>query len=229
MKSQYLHVLLIFNILFLCRIQDFIAIPISTSLTPSNATIAHRDLELKANLNTSSTSILKTTSTQKLDKKKLRLKVRSDDTVKDETFLSIFHKRQKLGDNSKRFPWKDMRRLEVNPTPSLNYYPPNFPLSTVCMGSTIPYGEYKIMDWIKRERYSFLLQERPFYISLRRQMYENGNSEECHTPAYNKFYPYIQCALIRHQRMEFEVPRYPVHQKDHPMNKNRSATLPMNN
>jgi len=105
-------------------------------------------------------------------------------------------------------------KIEVDSTPITNYYPPNFTLATVCMGSTIPYGSYKILDWIKREIYKRTHKKRPFYRDLRRKMFHSANSEECHTPSYGTFRNFQECAIRRNQRMEFNVPKYPLHQKD---------------
>ncbi|KAH8376871.1 hypothetical protein KR093_001816 [Drosophila rubida] len=101
-------------------------------------------------------------------------------------------------------------RIRVDSNASINYYPDG-PRSTVCMGSTV-YNVPRVLTWLKRNVYTEVHKHRPFWDPLRQQIYKRGNSEECHDVKYSKFRDYQECAMRRNQRMEYFVPKYPLHQ-----------------
>ncbi|XP_017840868.1 uncharacterized protein LOC108598666 [Drosophila busckii] len=104
-------------------------------------------------------------------------------------------------------------RLTVDSDPVKQYYPETARLSDVCLGSTIPYGIPKVMKWIKQFNHNNELSARPFYIDLRRKIFDDGNSEECHKLSMTHWKAFQECQLRRNQRMEYNVPQYPHHQK----------------
>ncbi|XP_017955888.1 uncharacterized protein LOC108651008 [Drosophila navojoa] len=91
-------------------------------------------------------------------------------------------------------------------------YDPQGKLSTVCMGSTIPHGNYKVVRWTDRHIYRHKQTSQAFYLKLRRDMYIKGDSEMCHNKKYNKWMDYQECALKRNQRLEAFIPKYPFQQ-----------------
>lgn len=91
-------------------------------------------------------------------------------------------------------------------------YDPRGKLSTVCMGSTIPHGNFKVVRWGDRHIYKHKQTSQAFYLKLRRDIYIKGKSEMCHNKKYNKWMDYQECALKRNQRLESFIPKYPYHQ-----------------
>jgi len=51
-----------------------------------------------------------------------------------------------------------------------------------------------------------------FDKELRKTLYKEGHPDECHTSKYLTFLDYINCAVLRNQRMESKIPEYPKHQ-----------------
>ncbi|XP_030387619.1 uncharacterized protein LOC115634173 isoform X2 [Scaptodrosophila lebanonensis] len=128
------------------------------------------------------------------------------------TFGNIFKDTRFL--LSKRFT---VPRLRIHSNIVTNYYPPSRKLSTVCMTKSTAYTVGKVEAWLGRHVYNKTHSQRPIYLELRREMYELGRSEECHTAEFNTWKSYIECAVLRNQRMESRVPHYPFHQiiEDH--------------
>ncbi|XP_034486566.1 uncharacterized protein LOC117791047 [Drosophila innubila] len=102
-------------------------------------------------------------------------------------------------------------RMYVDSMPWTNYYPNKEKLSTVCVGKTSPYNEPPVMNWITPHMYS-KIRNIKFMKDLRRSLYDEGHPDECHTSKYVTFLGYINCAILRNQRMEYLIPYYPRHQ-----------------
>ncbi|KAH8281429.1 hypothetical protein KR054_000437, partial [Drosophila jambulina] len=93
------------------------------------------------------------------------------------------------------------------------FYPSNYmELETVCLGST-PYNRPRVMPYLKPRIYDRLYPIRAVWMDLREQIWKDGDSQECHTPNMTEFYKYINCAIRRNMRMEYLVPKYPLHQQ----------------
>ncbi|XP_060654991.1 uncharacterized protein LOC132790473 isoform X1 [Drosophila nasuta] len=102
-------------------------------------------------------------------------------------------------------------RIRVDSNASINYYPDG-PRSTVCMGSTI-YNVPAVQNWLRRNVYTEVHKHPTLLDPLRQQIYKEGRSEECHDPEkYSKWKDYQECAMRRNQRMEYYIPKYPLHQ-----------------
>ncbi|XP_043644637.1 uncharacterized protein LOC122614181 [Drosophila teissieri] len=106
----------------------------------------------------------------------------------------------------------EIARLKVNPKPVTNYYPKMENLTTVCLNRSTIYNEIKIEKWLMRHVYSRKKKVRPFVSSLRQQLYEKGDSEQCHNASFSDWLEYQECAIRRNQRMEYFIPKYPRHQ-----------------
>lgn len=106
---------------------------------------------------------------------------------------------------------KESKRVSVASNPVKNYNP-NIKMSTVCTGTTIPYGEHKVMNWLDRHVHKHEHSNRAFYMELRRDLFIKANSEMCHDKKYVKWMDYQECSLRRHQRLESYIPQYPLHQ-----------------
>lgn len=51
------------------------------------------------------------------------------------------------------------------------------------------------------------------FLKMRRAMYTMGESEICHNlKVYDTWSKYQQCATLRDMRMEYLIPKYPLHQ-----------------
>ncbi|EDV55239.2 uncharacterized protein Dere_GG21991 [Drosophila erecta] len=103
-------------------------------------------------------------------------------------------------------------QMKVNPHPITNYYPKMVNLTTVCLNRSTIYNEIKVANWLMRHVYSRKKKVRPFFSSLRQQLYEKGHSEQCHNESYTDWLEYQECAIRRNQRMEYFIPKYPLHQ-----------------
>ncbi|ALC45722.1 CG43308, partial [Drosophila busckii] len=44
---------------------------------------------------------------------------------------------------------------------------------------------------------------------LRKELYHEGDSEQCHTKNFTDWQEYQECAAKRNQRLEFLIPNYP--------------------
>ncbi|XP_033153495.1 uncharacterized protein LOC117136617 [Drosophila mauritiana] len=106
----------------------------------------------------------------------------------------------------------EMPRMTVNPKPPRYYYPKMENLTTVCLNRSTIYNEIKVEKWLMRHVYSIKKKVRPFFFSLRQQLYEKGDSEQCHNESYTDWLEYQECAIRRNQRMEYFIPKYPQHQ-----------------
>nr|XP_016928131.1 uncharacterized protein LOC108008745 [Drosophila suzukii] len=103
-------------------------------------------------------------------------------------------------------------RMSVNPNPIQNYYPSVENLTTVCLNRSTIYNDIKIEKWLMRYVYSRKKKVRPFFFALRQQLYERGDSEQCHKTSFSDWLQYQECAIRRNQRMEYFIPKYPRHQ-----------------
>jgi len=106
----------------------------------------------------------------------------------------------------------EIPRITVDPKPVRNYYPKMDNLTTVCLNRSTIYNEIKVEKWLMRHVYSIKKKVRPFFFSLRQQLYEKGDSEQCHNESYTDWLEYQECAIRRNQRMEYFIPKYPLHQ-----------------
>ncbi|XP_046865577.1 uncharacterized protein LOC111518427 isoform X2 [Drosophila willistoni] len=103
-------------------------------------------------------------------------------------------------------------RVLINSNPVKNYYPFSGNASTVCINQSTVYGDIKVEKWLETHIFTTKLQRRPFYMELRKDIFKDANSEECHKPEYSDWREYQECALRRNQRMEMNIPNYPLHQ-----------------
>ncbi|ALC38136.1 maker399, partial [Drosophila busckii] len=106
---------------------------------------------------------------------------------------------------------KQIGRLIVDQMPKKDYVP-NGPLTTVCLGKSSIYNIPRVRPWLKRNVYMIYDLYRPIWIELRRELYKNGQSESCHLPKFTKFQDFFDCTIRRHMRMEYMIPKYPLHQ-----------------
>lgn len=101
----------------------------------------------------------------------------------------------------------------------INYYTAS-KLSTVCFRISSIYNKPEVRKWLRTEINNnwdawlgpYQQHRSRYFIGLRRELFNQGRSEECHTRKYNENLPYLECALKRNQRMEYLVPMYPLHQ-----------------
>ncbi|XP_032593256.1 uncharacterized protein LOC116805441 [Drosophila grimshawi] len=93
-----------------------------------------------------------------------------------------------------------------------DYYPYTGTLETVCMSRSTVYNIPQIKKWLHHQMYSKAHRNIVLLKDLRRSLYKNGNSEECHTVFYSKFGKYQECAMRRNQRLESLIPKYARHQ-----------------
>ncbi|XP_030569022.1 uncharacterized protein LOC115768552 [Drosophila novamexicana] len=103
-------------------------------------------------------------------------------------------------------------RQQIEKNMVTDYYPSFTSLSTVCVGRSTIYNLPKVVDYLQRLVYTDVHQHRPVWTALRRQMFLQGNSDECHLPDMIRWHDYMDCALRRNQRMEYLIPKYPLHQ-----------------
>ncbi|KAM8708092.1 hypothetical protein ACLKA7_015117 [Drosophila subpalustris] len=220
MNSRFFYLLLMLSGLFLSKIEDILTLPLTVTvpvpMETSNSTNDQRYYQKSQNINNTLLNVkIQTQIVNKRNKtifpKELILKFkelgkRNLDNLYPYLWSSTVEK--------KSFKLFKVSKHVVDSSPITNYYPQDSTLITACMGSTIPYGSYKIIDWIKREIYKRKHMKRPFYRDLRRKIYFEADSEQCHSPDFVTFRKYQECAIQRNQRMEFNVPKYPLHQKD---------------
>ncbi|TDG44194.1 hypothetical protein AWZ03_009368 [Drosophila navojoa] len=102
----------------------------------------------------------------------------------------------------------------------MNYYPGKH-LESVCIGHSTIYNKPVVMDWLEPKIYSAYRSDSAqwtgpeaysMWVAFRYNLFKNGRSEECHKIAFNTCRSYLECALMRNQRMEFLIPKYPLHQ-----------------
>ncbi|XP_017856788.1 PREDICTED: uncharacterized protein LOC108609579 [Drosophila arizonae] len=119
---------------------------------------------------------------------------------------------------------KDLKQmiLKINERggATMNYYPGKH-LDSVCIGRSTIYNKPVVMDWLKTKIYSGCSSNSAqwtgpeaysMWFAFRYNLFKNGRSEECHKIAFNTYRSYLECALMRNQRMEFLIPKYPLHQ-----------------
>ncbi|XP_017860092.1 PREDICTED: uncharacterized protein LOC108611803 [Drosophila arizonae] len=103
-----------------------------------------------------------------------------------------------------------LQRILVDSKAVKNYYPLGN-LGTACVGRSTIYNFPKVMSYVMPKRRA-LLQHRPIWTDLRRQLYLQGRSEECHTKEFVNWREFAECQLRRHMRMEYLIPKYPLQQ-----------------
>ncbi|XP_030385918.1 uncharacterized protein LOC115632773 [Scaptodrosophila lebanonensis] len=118
--------------------------------------------------------------------------------------------------------WQDTRfnivgrytipRMRLESKMVFDYYLSASKYSTVCMGRSTVYNKPRVMKWLSNNVYNQTHEHRPVWLGIRREIYEHGNSEECHTSKFNAFRRYFECAMRRNQRVEYMIPQYPLHQ-----------------
>ncbi|EDW35430.1 GL17269 [Drosophila persimilis] len=69
-----------------------------------------------------------------------------------------------------------------------------------------------VYDWLKVRVRNKTFNERPIFMPLRKELYTFGLSEMCHTNDTREWSDYINCAIMRNMRMEYMIPKYPLHQ-----------------
>ncbi|XP_001988486.2 uncharacterized protein LOC6562719 isoform X2 [Drosophila grimshawi] len=106
-----------------------------------------------------------------------------------------------------------LNRMVIDNEAQVNYFPKyTGDVDTVCIGRSTIYNVPKEKAWLKKMMYDGVRPHRPIWTSLRHQIFSLGNSEECHTPKFVQWRQYMECALRRHQRLEYLIPKYPLHQ-----------------
>ncbi|XP_034663237.1 nucleolin-like [Drosophila subobscura] len=118
--------------------------------------------------------------------------------------------------------WQDTRREEwrsalaragIMSNPLSDYYPSNTKnLSTVCILKSSIVNFPKVFKWLHKMILNITYHQRPVFTELRRELYDFGKSEMCHTTDMTDWEKYQLCALMRNQRMEYMIPHYPLHQ-----------------
>ncbi|EDW81526.2 uncharacterized protein Dwil_GK10974 [Drosophila willistoni] len=118
--------------------------------------------------------------------------------------------------------WQDTRfnfkgrptipRIHLDYGAPSDYYPKNENPSTVCHGRSTVYNKPRVEKWLTRRIANFRYDHRPIWRNLRKAIYDLGKSEECHVKELSDWTSYQLCALRRNQRMEYAVPKYPLHQ-----------------
>ncbi|XP_043864725.1 uncharacterized protein LOC26528173 isoform X2 [Drosophila mojavensis] len=109
--------------------------------------------------------------------------------------------------------------FKIEPRAARRYYPVGT-FAAVCASKSTVYNVPKVMDWLGRNMYvnvtyetkGALMNDRPIWYDLRFYLYTVGRSEECHSTELATWKPYLECALLRNQRMEYMIPKYPLHQ-----------------
>ncbi|XP_062142732.1 uncharacterized protein LOC133850623 [Drosophila sulfurigaster albostrigata] len=92
-------------------------------------------------------------------------------------------------------------------------YRPGRKHSTVCYARSTQYIWPFPHYYLKKSVQVQLFNHRAFYDVLRYQIYHYGRSEECHDVKYSVWSKYMECALFRNMRMDYLIPKYPLHQK----------------
>ncbi|KAH8409699.1 hypothetical protein KR222_001861, partial [Zaprionus bogoriensis] len=89
------------------------------------------------------------------------------------------------------------------------YYPYKY---EVCIGRSTVYNKPAVLSWYKLEPYESTVSKRPVIMELRRRLYSKGHPDECHSTKKTDFFEYYNCAITRNMRMEYYIPKYPMHQ-----------------
>ncbi|XP_046869653.1 uncharacterized protein LOC111519207 isoform X2 [Drosophila willistoni] len=103
-------------------------------------------------------------------------------------------------------------RITIDHFAAKNYYPETGKPSGVCYGKSTIYNIPKVEEWLKKEPPNHCYEHRPLYMQLRREIFESGKSEECHGKKYDDWRKYQECTIRRNMRMEYMIPKYPLHQ-----------------
>ncbi|EDW24171.1 GL23531 [Drosophila persimilis] len=82
---------------------------------------------------------------------------------------------------------------------------------SVCQGKSTIYNVPKIYKWFPRYIDTKKRNHRNILVNLRKEIYKNGRSENCHTADLDDWYAYMYCSLLRNMRMDYLVPNYPLH------------------
>ncbi|XP_064546408.1 uncharacterized protein LOC135434004 [Drosophila montana] len=110
---------------------------------------------------------------------------------------------------------RTIQRLRIDSLAMREYYPDGT-LAEVCLGRTTIYNRPQVTNYLIRRHYWFGIKHRPIWEALRRQIHTQGNAEECHVKdKYPKFREFQECQIRRHMRLEYLIPKYPLHQRDH--------------
>ncbi|XP_022233881.2 uncharacterized protein LOC111082012 isoform X2 [Drosophila obscura] len=89
----------------------------------------------------------------------------------------------------------------------------------VCRGKSTIYNKLRVYKWLERrilsnntQNFAVFTKYRPIWLDLRREIYTLGRSEACHVSAMDDWFLYNNCAILRNMRMEYMIPKYPLHQ-----------------
>ncbi|XP_033245244.1 uncharacterized protein LOC108153922 isoform X2 [Drosophila miranda] len=82
---------------------------------------------------------------------------------------------------------------------------------SVCQGKSTIYNVPKIYKWFPRYIDTKKRNHRNILVNLRKEIYKDGRSENCHTSDLDDWYAYMHCSLLRNMRMDYFVPNYPLH------------------
>ncbi|SPP75481.1 uncharacterized protein LOC117592378 [Drosophila guanche] len=104
-------------------------------------------------------------------------------------------------------------RVLVDSNPIREYYPRKKDLIEVCGNKSTLYPGDNVKEWLMRHLSKTKLKFRPFQMGLRHTMYTFALSEVCHSEQYSELLNFLQCSMLRHQRMEAELPKYAEQQK----------------
>lgn len=87
-------------------------------------------------------------------------------------------------------------------------------VNSVCMDASTIYNVPAVKSWLSFSFQSMQkFPKKTIWNELRQEIYTAGNSEECHeNMKYAKGLEYMECALKRNQRLEYLIPKYPLHQ-----------------
>lgn len=96
--------------------------------------------------------------------------------------------------------------------PNWKYIPDRVGVTQVCRGKSTLYNVPRVYDWLKVRVRNKTFNERPIFMPLRKELYTFGLSEMCHTNDTREWSDYINCAIMRNMRMEYMIPKYPLHQ-----------------
>ncbi|XP_022225115.2 uncharacterized protein LOC111075901 [Drosophila obscura] len=95
----------------------------------------------------------------------------------------------------------------------------NKPQTKVCRGKSTIYNKPRVYKWLERRillnetmNFKVFSKYRPIWLDLRREIYTMGRSEACHISAMDDWLLYNNCAILRNMRMEYLIPKYPLHQ-----------------
>ncbi|KAH8278909.1 hypothetical protein KR018_010969, partial [Drosophila ironensis] len=100
-----------------------------------------------------------------------------------------------------------------------NYKPPKTwgTIVSVCKGRSTVYNRPAVYEWLRNPTLKeggkmILIPKRALYMDLRLEIFKDGKAESCHTKDMDTYLDYIHCAILRNMRVEYIVPRYPLHQ-----------------